>query len=795
MVMTAAELEKLVDSLTLTEAGRVYLNVVRTSPPARKVQSSTLANCCSRYASARMGFVEALESHVEHRVALRCEFDRESVLEYWEQAAKVAVTLTDRRGRAQRSTYTADFLIIGPKGVTAIEAKHRQKCRELCEKHPVDWKETSDGFVYEAARRTFANLGVKHVVVTEDDISSVEASNYQLLLQSRIHPPKIPTGLRDRLIKILLSEKALPIGDLLKRLGTNDAAVPIFLIQAQILHADLRSQLLSNIDEAWVSLDAKLLAEVIQARRKAACAIDPSQRVSISEVPRTKDALAFVSRCHQLQGEIQVSASNRTLRRWRSAVRSTGSTAALIPRTALRGNRHSRLSEAHEALIEKSLREAYLTPDSLPPYRVYGHYRVLLIEASQASLPGERAVSFKGFLRRLQRLDPVEVASARGGKRAANAAAPPVPVEMREILATRPFERAHIDHCLLKLHLWVGESGGKVIRKRAWLTAMVDEATGAVLAMSLSFRNPSRRSCTAVLRDCACRWGRLPETVVVDNGCDFASTYFEACLARLGIHKQARPPGHPRYGSSIERLFGKVKDELLSTLVGNVANKREDRGKSTSHKGCYRGTHTLLDLYQMLENYLFGIANRHACGQRLQSAEALVRVGLGRFPMSGHCIVVDQAFLVLTAIEHSRHHSWDPQRGVRFRGRYYSHPSLDTLKGRRYFDVREEPWEQNCIYICTGNEWIACFHGPWHPGIHISPNTICESTTWADLNSNRKDISTDRMLAQQEEKALQRQIKDAEKASAPISKKEVPKALAAFSSDAKPLPRDAWREA
>lgn len=103
MVMTAAELEKLVDSLTLTEAGRAYLDTVRTSPPARRVQSSTLANCCSRYASARMGFAVALESHLEHRVALRCEFDRESVLEYWEQPTTVAVNITDRRGCTQRS--------------------------------------------------------------------------------------------------------------------------------------------------------------------------------------------------------------------------------------------------------------------------------------------------------------------------------------------------------------------------------------------------------------------------------------------------------------------------------------------------------------------------------------------------------------------------------------------------------------------------------------------------------------------------------------------------------------------
>jgi hypothetical protein len=282
--------------------------------------------------------------------------------------------------------------------------------------------------------------------------------------------------------------------------------------------------------------------------------------------------------------------------------------------------------------------------------------------------------------------------------------------------------------------------------------------------------------------------------VVVDNGRDFTSTYFEACLARLGIHKQARPPGHPRYGSSIERLFGKVTDELLSTLVGNVANKKEDRGKSTSHKGCYRGTHTLLDLYLMLDNYFFRIANRHACGQRLQSAEVLLQTGLERFPMSGHCVLVDQAFLILTAIEHSRHHYWDPQRGVRFRGRYYSHPALNNLKGRRYFGVREEPWEQNCIYICIGKEWVACFHGPWHPGTHISPTTICESTIWADLSNKRKDINIDRMMAQQEEKAVQHQIKEAEKASAPISKKESPRALPAFAGDTGPLSRDGWVE-
>lgn len=42
-----------------------------------------------------------------------------------------------------------------------------------------------------------------------------------------------------------------------------------------------------------------------------------------------------------------------------------------------------------------------------------------------------------------------------------------------------------------------------------------------------------------VLRICVQRFSRLPETIVVDGGAEFGSTYFETLLAAEGMHKKA----------------------------------------------------------------------------------------------------------------------------------------------------------------------------------------------------------------------------------------------------------------
>jgi putative transposase len=741
-----------------------------------------------------MGFTIMAESHIEHRFIMKCELHQDEILEYWDQPCEVPITGTDRRGRRYRSTYTADFLIFTPMKVVAIETKPYAKCLELHGRRPEDWRKISDGFSYEPAVQAFAQLGIRHQVVTDRDIGATEANNYDLLLYARDNPPVVSSRWRTEVAKALQKHKALPIRELLVRTGSGDVTPILFLIHTGVLHADIRHQNLAEVDDSLIALDIQTLNDALAAQRKLTCAIDPTHRVSIEDVPRTADGIRLLYRWKQLNGELPPTVSRRTLRRWRSKVRSQGSDAALVPRCSAQGNRRSRISEEHVAFIDSVLEKEYLTADSIPPYRCYGRYREAFdARTGNTGGPavGHDPVSFKSFLRRLRRLDPVTTALARGGRRAANEAEPPVAPEQKELLACRPFQRVHIDHCRVKVHLRIGESGGRVIRARAWLTIMVDEYSGAILAMSLSFRAPSRRSCALVLRDCAMRWRRLPHTIVVDNGKEFDSVYFEACLARLGIHKQSRPPGHPRYGSTVERAFGILKDEFLSVLTGNTANRKDDRGKSTSHKGWTRGKYTLLELHLLIEHYFFRLLNHHLHGRELEAPSVRIREGLKRYPSSGRQVAFDQTFLVMTAIEQSRQHTWDPRRGIRLRGRYYSHPGLAGLPNRKRFEVREEPWDEHCIYVRVNHEWLACYHGPRPNSQLVTPARICASILWSDANYPREKAKIARLLAQQETRRKAMEIAHAIDSSRPEHVPEID--FPAFRPSS-PLPEAYWRE-
>jgi len=795
MIMQAAKFQEYIRPFGLPEEGLRYVRTVREGPPARRVQSSTLANCCYHLVSQQMGCTVMAESHIEHRFALKCELYRDEILEYWDQPCKVPITGTDCRGRRYCHTYTADYLIFTPTKVVAIETKPYAKCLELHNKRPSDWRRTDTGFSYEPAVRAFAELGIAHQVLTERDISAIEAANYDLLLYARDNPPAVSSRWRPIVAKALQKHKALPLRELLIRTKCDDLTPILFLIHVGILHADLKNQHLAEVDDTLVASSVDSLDEALTAQRELTCAIDPSRRISTQDVPRTEDGIRFLHRLKQLRGELPPTVSKRSLRRWRRIVRMEGTEAALVPRCAARGNRHNRISDEHAAFISRVLETEYLTSDSIPPYRCYGRYRALFEERNQnpdTFKVGREPLTFKSFLRRLRKLDPVTTALARGGKRAANEAEPPVAAEQKEILACRPFQRAHIDHCRVKVHLRIGESGGRTIRSRAWLTAMVDEYSGAILAMSLSFRAPSRRSCALVLRDCAMRWRRLPETIVVDNGKEFDSVYFEACLARLGIHKQSRPPAHPRYGSSIERIFGILKDELLSTLPGNSANRKEGRGKSTSHKGWTRGKYTLLELHLLIEHYFFRLFNHHLHGSELDSPSVRIRDGLKRYPSSGRQIIFDQVFLVLTAIEQCRRHTWDPRRGIRFRGRYYSHPALAGLSSRRQFNVREEPWDEHCIYVHVNHEWLACYHGPRPNSKLVTPSRICASILWSDTNYPRQKAKIARLLAEQEahRKAMEIALSMHESQQSNVPEVDFP----APRPSAKALPQAHWGE-
>lgn len=80
---------------------------------------------------------------------------------------------------------------------------------------------------------------------------------------------------------------------------------------------------------------------------------------------------------------------------------------------------------------------------------------------------------------------------------------------------------------------------------------MVDAYSRRLLAVYLTYEEPSYRSCMMVLRLCVQRFKRFPQTIVVDNGAEFHSHYFEQLLATYRCTKKHRPPAKAHFGAYV----------------------------------------------------------------------------------------------------------------------------------------------------------------------------------------------------------------------------------------------------
>ncbi len=260
--------------------------------------------------------------------------------------------------------------------------------------------------------------------------------------------------------------------------------------------------------------------------------------------------------------------------------------------------------------------------------------------------------------------------------------------------------------------------------------------------MAMGFSPPSRRACASVLRDCVRRHGRLPEWIMVDQGSDFRSVYFETWLAEQEITKQERPTGAPRWGGSLERTYGVAKQELYGTLPGNAVNKKIIRSVSPSHRPRATATLTLFDIYKMTERYFFGTFNKHARGKATKAPEILRKEGLKHYSCSGIVIDYDDKFLISTALPAPMEsYRIDPQRGVNIDGRWYKCPALFSTRALRVVGPRIEPWNDSVAYLPIDGRWnvahIASIHESFG-GDALS--RMCESTSRGDVAELFKEL-------------------------------------------------------
>lgn len=706
MPLTNEQFDSYAQRLAISSAALSYITTARSTAPARSVGSTGRHNSIWRFPSHKMGVAVVLESGEEHTYAAQLEYDTD-ILEYWDQPPRVSLDVIDRRGGRRKAGYTPDFLVLSKGGAYLVQVKTPPDCALLAQKNPHRWSWdgscASDAF----ANQYFEAMGLTHRMVSDGQERKVFAEN--CLLRLRLGRSPASLAAMRRLLRAIAAQKAdqvLSLAQLLDNGGAAQVSDAVRLIDQAVLFTDLDRCRLSTPAHCLVSRSEGAVSAHLDRIADIEGSASRPVQLSAAEAKEVHERLRVV------RDNAPTHRSARTRRRWRAMLAAHGGhPEGLRPRHYAKGNRYPRFSDDELIVVRTSIQEHYLGPDAISVQAAYAQY---LVDHQLALEKGTLAahclpVSNKTFTKLCKDTSAEESEQRRSGARAAAAAAPPVDPRLAHLGPARAFERAHTDHYVCDLHVVVIDSTPPVTR-RPWITALRDQATGQILATSLSFSSPSKHSVLGVIRDCARRWNRLPETIVVDNGEEFNSTYFETTLASLGVTKQSRPPGEPRSGGHIEGWFKTLKG-YLSKQRGNTTNDARGRLAKSSHKGRRRSTWTLATTYALIEEFIFDIYNHSVASEGLSSRSEVTRTLLEAFPESGVPAPYCRALLARTALPLPRPLKLDRARGVRHKGRWYKHPSLFSKGVATRLEAYVEPWDVNVLYVLLDGKRIACMHG------------------------------------------------------------------------------------
>ncbi|WP_169726058.1 DDE-type integrase/transposase/recombinase [Aestuariibacter salexigens] len=682
-----------------------YINYIRNNPPSRMVGVNATSNVISHVPSKKMRHTISTESRGPEWCFKLFNENDDRCLEIWDQIEPIDVYRTGKNGQKRRGSYTADFLVLTTRGPRVIEVKPHETLLKLVGEKPKDWIQRSeDTFIYKPAQDAFNLIGIEHEVFAFKTSMQVKAFNLDLLS----HHDDLNIDLLDiqnAVDRAFERQFAYTMNELRIALKLENYNSILKLIRDGYLVADLDSELLSEPDSTKLFRDILHIEALKELQTHKVSQSNGFVPVECTTLPNSTEVNKVLNRLERIQsGE-----KNRSTRRWKQQIRE-GKTKGLTPfqslisRHYLSGNRKRKLHTTVVEFLTQYIQNEFAPKQGLSFYWGHKQYWQAALEAHPSFSP----VSRQTFTKAIKSLPKNFISGIRRGRRGKNADSQSTNPHSRNLRAQLPWERASIDHYLADVFLIVGSHDGVVYAERPWLTAMIDISTGRVLAITLSFKPPSKSSCCKVIRECVRNHSKLPREIIVDRGSDFRSTYFAALCAHYEITLSFRPASFPRYGGEIEGLFGDFKTSWLSQRPGNLANFKDARESDGTHIPKRYAILRAYDLYSELHQFCsfrdakpsnIDNCSRHDAFNRRHS----------EFPRVAVHVIPDDEFYLFTAVD-ERKYVLDTKRGVKINELwYFSSDISDSNLKKSQIEIRIDPENPHVVYGFINNRWCALY--------------------------------------------------------------------------------------
>lgn len=377
----------------------------------------------------------------------------------------------------------------------------------------------------------------------------------------------------------------------------------------------------------------------------------------------------------------------------------------LIPQSQRRGNYQRKISEAALEKMDVFVEARYEDLRQSSITSVWVQY------CQSCEADGITPASLMTFSTAVKKRPLDAQVRKRQGKRAAHQ------IEKRywylEAMTPKHGERAwhivHIDHTELDIELRHSRTGK--LLGRPWATFAVDAYSRRLLAVVLTLDDqPSYRNCMLILREIVRRFHRLPQSIYVDNGAEFQSTYFQALLAQYGVEVAYRPPAQPRFGDVVERLFRTANTEFVYNLTGNTQIAKRVRLMTQSNNPKNLAVWSLDWLYLALREWAYETYDQseHATlGQSPREAfeDSLRLHGERSFKW------IDYDTFTLNALPTPKHGNLRMVHpsGVKIEHIYYWHDWMyrPDIRGT-LVPVRYDPFNAGIAYAYLNKEWVRC---------------------------------------------------------------------------------------